>query len=158
MSDAENLLLEWTAPEAIKHPKGVVWFAIAGVLIVGLVLYAIRTQSLSMAMAFIVLAGVYVMTHHTETKPITIQITSLGLRVGGQVWEYNKLKAFWIVFKPPYVKTLKLKTTDRVMGELTLQLDGQSPATVRELLLKEIPEYEGRGEGFMDTLIRITKL
>ena len=154
----ERVILEWEAPEFIKHEKGIFWFILAAFAIAGLVFYAIRTDSLSMAIAFIVLAGVYMISHRTNPGTISIKITTLGIQAGKQKIPYNKLKAFWIIYHPPKVKTLKLLTTDRFMTELNLQLDGQAPGAVREQLLKEIPEYEGRGEHFVDALIRSLKL
>jgi hypothetical protein len=154
----ERVLMQWEAPEFIKHEKGFKWFVAAGIAIGALVLYAIQTHSLTMALAFIVLAGVYALSHNHEPRTISMQITTLGVRAGQKKIPYNHIKAFWIVYHPPRVKTLKLLTTDQVFSEITIQLDGQDPGDVRAQLLKELPEYEGRGENFIDVLIRITKL
>lgn len=154
----ERVLLQWQAPEFIKHAKSMKWFVVAGLAVAALILYAIQTHSLTMAIAFIVLAGVYALSHHHEPRIINVKVTSLGLRVGDRKIPFNHIKAFWIVYHPPVVKTLKLLTTDKVFAELTIQLDGQEPGELRDALLKQIPEYEGRSENFIDALIRITKL
>lgn len=154
----ESVLLQWEAPEFIKPKKGVLWLALAILAVVAVVGYAIKTHSLTMAIAFIVLAGVYAIAHHREPGRIPIQITSLGIRAGKTQVPYNQIKAFWIVYNPPHVKTLKLLTTDKLMAEMTLQLDGCDPGAVREQLLKQVPEHEGKGEHFSDTLIRVMKL
>lgn len=154
----ERVLMAWRAPEFIKQDKGIKWFVTAGIAIVLLVLYAIQTHSLTMAMAFIVLAGVYTLSHHRDPRIINIQITTLGIRAGGREIPFNHIKAFWIVYQAPFVKTLKLHTTDQLFSEITLQLQDQEPGEVREVLLKQVPEYEGRSENFIDALIRITKL
>lgn len=154
----ERVLMQWEAPEFIKHSKGIKWFVVAGIAIAALVLYAIQTHSLTMAMAFIVLAGVYALSHHHEPRTISMQVTTLGVRAGKRKIPYNHIKAFWIVYHPPHVKTLKLLTTDQLFSEITIQLGDKDPGAVRAQLLKELPEYEGRGENFIDVLIRVTKL
>lgn len=154
----KQTLLKWEAPEFIKHPKGVLWFLLAGVGIFLLVLYAVMSNSWSMAIAFIVLAGVYLIAHHHEPKRIQIKVTNFGIQAGAQEIPYNQIKAFWIVYNLPSVKTLKLLTTDSFMNEITIQLDGQAPGELRSILMKHIPEREGMNESFVDTLIRVTKL
>ncbi len=151
-------LLEWDAPEFIKHPKGQVWFFVAGLFVLGLISYAIITRSWTMAVAFIVLAGVYYLSHHHEPRQIKVKLTKIGVQVGSRKIPYNQIKAFWIIYKPPAVKTLKLLTTDKILGELAIQLDGQAPGEVRTTLMKHVPEYEGKEESFVDLLIRSTRL
>ncbi len=136
-------MLEWQAPEFIKLKRGTIWLALAVAAVVVLIIYAVKTHSLTMAIAFIVLGGVYALTHHQEPGRIPVQITTLGIRVGKTDIPYNQIKAFWIVYNPPHVKTLKLLTTDKLMAEVTVQLDGQDPGIVREQLLKQVPEHAG---------------
>lgn len=153
-----RVLLSWEAPEYIKRPKGKLWFMIAGSLVVFLVLYAIWTNSWTMAVAFIVLAGVYSITHHKEPGRIQVQVDGFGLTVANRRIPYNQIKTFWIVSKPPIVNVLKLLLTEKFMGEMSIQLDGQDPGELRTLLIRHIPEYEGRGESFVDFIIRSFKL
>lgn len=157
-SKKATTLLEWAAPEYIKHPKGQLWLFMAGSLIIFLVWYAIYTGSWTMAVAFIVLAGVYYLSHHSDPKQIMVKLTSFGIQVGNQKIPYNQIKAFWLVYKPPNVKTLKLLLTDRFMSDVTIQLDGQTPGEVRSVLLRHVPELEGKEESFVDMIIRTTKL
>lgn len=151
-------LLEWTAPEFIKHTKGKVWFLVAGGLVAALVLYALWTGSITMAIAFIVLAGVYYISHHREPKNITIGLSDFGIKVGSRYIPYNQVKAFWIIYNPPFVKTLKLLSTDKILGEMNVQLGDQDPGSIRKIIIKHVPEFEGKEESFVDLVIRLTKL
>lgn len=151
-------LLDWEAPEFIKHSKGKVWFVAAGLVLATIVLYALYSGSVTMAIAFIVLAGVYYISHHHEPRNIQISLNNFGIKVGGRYIPYSQVKAFWIVYNPPHVKILKLLSTDKFMGEMTIQLGEQEPGEVRRIILKHIPEYEGREESFADIVIRLTKL
>jgi hypothetical protein len=154
----KHVLLNWEAPEYIKHPKGQLWFMIAGALIVLLVLYAIWTNSWTMAVAFIVFAGVYSITHHKEPGNIRIEVDGFGITVAGRRIPYNRIKTFWIISRPPVVNVLKLLLTEKFMGEMSIQLGDQDPGEVRTILIRHIPEYEGRGESFVDFIIRSFKL
>lgn len=154
----EDTILEWVAPDRLKHEKGWQWFVAAGTLLILLLGYAFATNSWTMAVAFIVLAGVYMISHHTDPKAMQVRITTLGIYAGKRKFPFNQVKAFWLIYEPPHVKVLKLMTTDKIMGEVTIQLDGQNPGEVRNVLLKQIPEYEGRGESLVDVIIRMAKL
>lgn len=154
----KKMLLQWTAPEYIKHTKGLVWFCVAGLLAVACVIYAIYTSSWTMAVAFIAVAGVYLLSHHRDPATIRVQVDNYGIQVGTRSIPYNQIKAFWILYHPPYVKTLKLLTSDKFMAELSIQMDGQDPGELREVLIQHIPEYEGRSESFIELLIRALKL
>lgn len=158
VSEDTRTLLEWTAPEYIKHSKGRVWFVLAGIVLMGLVFYAIYTDSWTMAVAFILLAGVYLLAHHREPVAVQVKITDFDIQIGSRRIPYTQIKAFWILYHPPMVKVLKLLSTDKFMSEINIQLDGQLPGPVRETLLKHIPEYEGKCESFVEILIRAFKL
>jgi len=154
----KRVLLSWEAPEYIKHPKGKIWFMIFGILIAFFVLYAIWTNSWTMAVAFIMLAGVYSITHHKEPEHIRVEVNNFGITVANRKIPYNQIKTFWIISKPPVVNVLKLLLTEKFMGEMTIQLDDQDPGEVRRVLIRHIPEYEGKGESFVDFIIRSFKL
>ncbi|HCW32159.1 MAG: hypothetical protein UT55_C0002G0003 [Candidatus Peregrinibacteria bacterium GW2011_GWE2_39_6] len=153
-----DTILTWNAPEFIKHPRGILWFCVMGLMVSILIWYAVSTNSLTMAIAFIVLAGVYAIAHHREPALLKIRVTSIGIEAGKKKIPYNQVKAFWIVYDPPFVQVLKLLTTDKFMPEMTLQLDGQAPGQLRDYLIRRIPEYEGKSESLVDTIIRIAKL
>lgn len=154
----EKILLSWDAPEYIKHAKGKLWFLLSGIVVIFFVLYAIWTSSWTMAVAFIALAGVYSITHHKEPGRIRVNVDDFGITVAGKKIPYNQIKTFWIISKPPIVNVLKLLLTEKFMGEMTIQLDGQDPGEVRKILIRHIPEFEGRGESFVDFIIRSFKL
>lgn len=157
-AEHNRLLLEWQPPEFVRHPKGKNWYLGAGILMLGLVAYALFTGSATMAIVFIVLAGVYILTHNQQPKAIRVKITQLGVYVEDQFYPYNMIRAFWIVYNPPFVQTLNLSLVSRGGGKLTIQLDRQNPVEVRALLAKEIPEVEGQQETMSEVLIRLMRL
>ncbi len=150
--------LAWKAPEFINHYRGVRWFLIAGILTILLIGYAIYSQSATMAIVFVVLAGVYYLTHNQEPKIINVEITDLGVYAGKDFYPFNQINAFWINYHPPYVHNLTLRLSDKTRTKVVIQLDVQNPVEVRRTLAKEIPEVEGGNESLMEILIRLLRL
>ena len=153
-----KIVFEWKAPEFISHQKGSRWFLISSVIILLLVIYALYTQSATMAIVFIVFAGVYYLTHNQQPKIIDVQIKELGISVDKKFYPYNFINSFWINYDPPYVRTLNLRLSDKSFTKVTIQLDSQDPVEVRKTLAKEIPEVEGASESFGEILIRLLRL
>jgi sulfur relay (sulfurtransferase) DsrF/TusC family protein len=154
----DKILLNWKAPEFIIHQKGKTWFLIAGIITLILIIYAIYTNSATMAIVFIVLAGVYYLTHNQHPKIIDISITELGVFVDKNFYPYNMINSFWIVYSPPYVHNLYLRLSGKTFTKIVIQLDVQDPVEVRRALGKEIPEVEGESESFGEILIRMLRL
>jgi len=154
----DKVLLQWKAPEFIIHRKGKAWFLIAGIITLLLIIYAIYTNSATMAIVFIILAGVYYLTHNQHPKIIDVSITELGVFVDNKFYPYNMINSFWIVYHPNYVHNLYLRLSGKTFTKVVIQLDAQDPVEVRKTLAKEIPEVEGGTESFSEMLIRLLRL
>ena len=153
-----KVILQWKAPEYIIHQKGKTWFLIAGIITLLLVIYAIYTDSATMAIVFIVLAGVYYLTHNQIPKIIDISIAEMGVFIDKKFYPYNMINSFWIVYHPPFVHSLYLRLSGKTFTKLVIQLDAQDPVEVRRALAKEIPEVEGGSESISEMLIRMLRL
>ena len=154
----DRILISWHAPEFIDHPRGPWWFAIAGLLTLGAVLYSLYTSSVTTALVFLLLAGVYFLTHNQAPRIIDIKVTELGIRVHETFYPYNTIRSFWLVYRPPFVQTLNLQTTKKTFPRLVIQLNGQDPIPLHDVLSKKIPEVEGAEEGFVEATTRIFRL
>ncbi len=157
-SDHNKLLLSWKAPDFIPYKKSKKWFLMAGIIVLMLIAYAIYTNSATMVIVFVVLAGVYYLTHSQEPKIIEIKITELGIFADKAFYPYNMINSFWVVYHPPFVHSLYLKLSNKTLSKVVIQLDSQNPVDVKKALAKEIPEVEGEGESFHDFLVRLLRL
>ncbi|QQR84108.1 hypothetical protein IPJ72_02855 [Candidatus Peregrinibacteria bacterium] len=157
-SSHNRTLLEWHTPEFINHPKSKQWFLTAGVLMILVIGYAIYSNAATTAIVFILLAGVYALTHNQSPKIISVQITELGIKVADRLYAYNMINSFWIVYNPPFVQTLNLKLGNKTSTHLVIQLNEQNPVELRKLLSAEIPEVEGQDERLIDLFIRLLRL
>ncbi|MDP2624647.1 MAG: hypothetical protein Q8P27_00500, partial [Candidatus Peregrinibacteria bacterium] len=84
-----KILVRWTAQEYVKHSRGKVWFFVAAIFTALLVFYAMQTRSWTMAVGFIVLAGVYYLSNHHDPQKIEVIITDFGIQVGGRKIPFN---------------------------------------------------------------------
>jgi len=157
-NDYNNAVIKWEAPDYISHEKGWQWFFIAGVLVVILCIYAIIADNWTLLIALIVLSSVYVWQHFQMPKTVKIIISKAGIKVGYKEFPYQSIKAFWVIYRPPYVKTLNLKFNAKLMQDISIHLEDQNPGDLREYLCSQIREIEGKEETFTDALIRIFKL
>ncbi|MDP4008795.1 MAG: hypothetical protein Q8P68_06435 [Candidatus Peregrinibacteria bacterium] len=152
-----EVIISWVSPSFVKHDKGIAWYVVAGLILIGILWYSLYSASWSTALVFLLFAGVYIMNSKHEPAGIVTAITELGVQHGTQFFPYSKIKGYWLVYKPPQVKVIHLQLTGRG-GEITIDLGDQPAASVRNILSREIPEIEGKGEPFVNYVTRILKL
>ncbi len=151
-------IFSWTAHLYRYHEKTKRWYISAGLFMLILIGYAIYTEAYTFAVALLAYCYVYVYFHSKEPNTEKIIISEIGIKEGKHYYPYSSIKHFWIIYHPPFVKQLHIMTNKRVMPEVVIQLEDQDPAELRNYLCHQIPELEGKEEGFVDTLIRTLKL
>lgn len=151
-------IFTWTALEYIQQQRDKKWYTIAGIALAAAVLLTLITGNWSMALAIIVFAAVYeYLQRHHPPKRVEIEITDYGIHVGHMFFPYSNIKAFWILYGNG-VKSLNLRVHKRIHSDVVIQLDSQNPAAIREYLVGQIPEWEGKHESLSDVILRLLKL
>lgn len=150
--------ISWIAAEAIIHERGPVWKVVAGIVvflsIIGGIYYGAWTFSLAVA-AF---AIAYSLIHLQHPRAVEIKISDIGIKVGYRKYAYSQVRAFWLLYDPPYVQNLNIRVSGQIVDDITIQLGNQSPAEVREFLMTKIPELEGQTEKLSDIFLRLFKI
>lgn len=154
----DDAVLSWIAPETIKHERGTVWKVIMTLIILTTIVLGVLYNAWTFSLAVGVFAVVYYLVHLEHPKNVEVKLSDIGVKVGAKKFPYSQIKAFWILYDPPYVKTLNLRVSGEFITDLTVQLDGQSPAPVREFLMEKIPEMEGQTEKVSDIFLRLFKI
>ena len=153
-----KVVLSWITPEYIVHDKSKRWYLIAGLIILLTVIISLLTENWSLALVTIILSSVYYVTHrYSPPKDIEIKLTEMGIQVGHMFFPYSHIQAFWIIDKHG-LKTLNLRVSKRYHSDVIIQLNDQDPVPVREYLVGQIPEWEGKEESPSDTILRLLKL
>ena len=149
----------WETPEYAHHEKSNKWYMVAGGILLFFVLIGIFTGSASMAIAFLLLGGVYYISHQKKPKHIHVIISELGINFGHRYYPYNIIDSFWVLYQPPHLTTLNLKLNKGAMRVISIELSKEiSPGDLRDYLLTQVPEQEGKEEGFIDAISRKFKL
>lgn len=152
-------IFSWETPEYIHHEKDKRWFMIAGAVVLLFVLIGIFTGSASMAIAFILLGGVYYITQQQKPRNVNVIISEMGVHFGPRFYPYNTIQSFWILYNPPHLTTLNLRLNKGLVKIISIELtQGISPGDLRDYLLTQVPEQAGKEEGFVDALARKFKL
>ena len=159
IDDRSEVLLEWDTPEFIPLPRGPLWYTVAGIVMALLIGYALYTESLTMAIVFVMLAAVFLLTQNRQPGMLNIRFTEMGVHLGSRYYSYHQINSFWMIYQPPYVRSLYFRIADgKQYKVIKVELNHQNPTEVREVLLREIPEIEGAHEPFSDTLSRLLRL
>lgn len=148
----------WIAPQYIKHERGVYWYLVAGLAAVILAIWGLFNDAWTFSLVIIVFCAVYYLHHFEHPHDVTISITEMGIRIGKKAIPFRNIRAFWIYYLPGHVETLNLLTTDSLFPEISIQLNGQNPVPLRNYLLKQIPEWEGKEESFLEAILRLLKI
>lgn len=153
-----DLLFGWYAPEYLRFERGLKWYLLAALVDALLVFYAFWTGSWSMALVFLVLPVVYLLEHRRHPNLIRVEVSSWGIRFGQIQMPFTEIKRFWIHHQPPLVDELRLETSNRLHPEVIIPLMGANPALIRQYLVTQVPEWEGKSVPVMDLVTRFLRL
>lgn len=157
-SHFDNALIEWETPLRHKPQKGPVWVLMAATAIGLILYYAITTENWFFGVAIIIAAVAYAVDHFEETPMITVKISNMGIKVGKKLIPYANIKGFWMYYHPPFVSRLYVRTGQKTMPDMVIELNGTDPALVRKYLTRYVDEWEEKRESFMDIFVRLFKL
>lgn len=148
----------WEAPEFKHYKKTQAWYIGFGIVALGLMVFAIFSKSIITIITFVLLILVSFFFFTQKPKKLTHRITYDGVQVGTQFYPYKNVKFFWIVYEPPYIKTLNFETTASLNKDLVLELEDQDPISVKLMLGSYLPEDLDREESVTDAISRRLKI
>lgn len=141
ISQNENPVFAWEAPEyeyIEKHPK---WYWVTGGALLAIVAYAIITNSVLMAITFILIGMLMYIFAEREPRQIRMEINSDGIVVDRQIYEYDGLKSFWIFYEVEHgFKVLSLHSQKTFLPHIHIPVGDANPILIREVLLNYLPE------------------
>lgn len=154
----EEIRMEWFAPEYQQHERHPVWFIYLGIIAAILTIYALVVGNYLFAIIVVMLAIIINMLARKEPETLHLAITRHGFKVNEKLYTYeDDLESFWILYRPPHLKTLNFQRKQRILPTLTFQLADQNPLKVREILLDYLPEDINKEEHYADKLARQLK-
>jgi len=154
----DDAVLSWVAPETIKHERGTLWKFIIGLFVIAIAVWGILNDAWTFSLVIVAFSITYYLVHLEHPKEVEIKVSNIGIKVGARKYPYNRIRAFWLIYDPPYVKTLNIRVTADLITDITIQLNGQNPSQLREFLMDKIPEMEGQTEKISDIILRLLKI
>lgn len=153
--DAE---ISWVAPEYIKHDRGLLW-KISAVLVVLIAAgFGIMYNAWTFSLAIVAFAVAYSLVRLEHPRDVDVKISNVGIKIGAKKIPYSRIRAFWVIYEPPFIQTFNIRVSGDLLLDISIQMNGQDPAKLREFLLSKIPEMEGKGESLSDALLRLFKI
>ncbi|HBF66908.1 MAG TPA: hypothetical protein DDW36_00595 [Candidatus Magasanikbacteria bacterium] len=135
-----EVLMRWEFPEYQHGHRGKMWYIIASLLAVILLLYAVWSENFTFAFLILLLALVYFMLEHRAPESIVCAITDVGVAVGNKFYRYRDMDAFWIIYYPPEIKNVYFHFPGGQGPRFRIPLEDIDPVVVRELLLAFLNE------------------
>lgn len=140
--ELENNKLEWSAPEfdPSSSRSKVPMLLIA--VFVAMITYALIENSPIMAITFVLLGTVTFLHSRAPIRTVSSAITDNGVRIGGQLYEFENIQSFWII-PDDRDRNLYLKTTGMLVSSVRIPLGFQPALPVRRALLDaSVPEIK----------------
>ena len=134
-------IMSWQVPEYEKHERSKSWYILAGVIGLLFLVYAVYTKNFLFAVIIIVVALIIILHDSREPNLVKVNITDEGIIVGRKFYDYDEIKNFSIVYKPKQgVKNLYFEFKNVIRQRLSIPLRDMNPLSIRENLLKYLPE------------------
>ncbi len=154
----DNTAISWTAPEHIRHNRGKIWKVIVASLLIAAIVTGVVHQAWTFSLAIMVFAIVYYLVNREPTKDVEVSISDIGIKVGRRKYPFTRINSFWLVYEPPYTKSLHIRVDKDLVVDVSIQLCRQDPSEVREFLMEKIPEREGHNQSLTELFSRLLKI
>ncbi|MFA6992631.1 MAG: hypothetical protein WC269_05155 [Candidatus Gracilibacteria bacterium] len=154
----DNAVISWVAPEYLRHKRGKIWKVLMTAAVIAAVVIGVLQNAWTFSLAIVTFVAVYYLINREHPKNVEVIVSNIGIKVGERKYPYGKIKAFWINYNPPLVKTLNIRVHGDLALDIAIQLNDQDPSVIREILIEKIPELEGQKENLTDIFLRAFKI
>lgn len=140
-TDYGEEIMSWKVPEYEKHERSKGWYIIIIAIALLLLLYSLLTGNFLFAVIIIIAAIIIIIHDGSDPILVKISLTDEGVVVGRKFYDYDEFKDFSVIYKPRQeVKNLYFEFKNAIKPRLSIPLDKQNPLSIRENLLKYLPE------------------
>jgi len=150
----ENVLVHWRGPDFEHYPRSKKWYTGASIIIALIVLYALWTNSIIMAIVFALIWLVGYLQLSRPAKVIDFAVTYDGILVGDEIYDFDEIQSFWIFYEPPHTRIISLHVKGYLRPYLHIPLHQVDPVIVHTKLVEFIPE-EKQEQNIVDIMERL---
>ena len=144
---------------ASKKEKSRIWYAIAGAVGIGLIVWGILIGLVVMSVVVLIFAGVYLLVENNSPDTVHVEVNENGIGLEETFYDYGKIDSFAYVYegaKPLFLR-LHLKSKMLRMVDVPLNAD-VNPAEMRAYLATFLPESEQSELSFTERLVHVFRL
>lgn len=127
---------------------------IVTILLIMIIGYALYTNSLLMAITFILIGVVGYLSMLREYRTLTFFVTEKGIIAGDEFYAFENIASFFIYRDPPFENILSIETQGRLVPYVHIPVIAEDIEHLRDLLDDFIPE-EKHEPRLVDTLEKI---
>ncbi len=157
--DRGEVLAKWNFAEFEKPQRNKSWYFIAFIIFLLFLIYALVTVNFLFAIIIIISAIILLMRNRYEPDQITFSITEDGFIVNDKFYDFETIRYYYIIYKPPEIKNLYVEFKSIAKPRLIVPLENQNPLEIREILNQFLEEnLEKEEEPASEAFRKILKL
>lgn len=149
----------WEIDEYPHSQRSRLWYILCGLGAFVLIIYAIATSNFLFAVIVLMMGIITLISTFKHPDRIPVVITTTGIVINNDYYDYRQLKNFSLVYNPPEVKTLYIDFHSTWQPVIAIPLEDADPLEVRECLLPYcIENLDRTDESLTDITRRLYKL
>lgn len=154
---AKGALAHWQAPEFEVYEQDKRWFLYLALILMVIIAYAIYANSPIMAITFILIGVVGYIYIDKEPRFLDFMITEDGIIAGKEIFEYERIKSFWIFYEEDGSKVISLHMRSLITPYMHIPIGEEDPVKIREVLLENVEEIK-QEHNIVETLERLFRI
>ncbi len=152
--EIHNVLFRWSGTEHERYDVRPLTYLIAALVLSIIVVYALISDNPIMAITFILIGVAGYLYLNQEPRVVDFYVTSEGVIIDKELYEFDQIKSFWIFYEPPHSKILSLRMKKTLLPYIRIPVHDQDPVKIRQILLQFLPEKK-QEYSLSDTLEKI---
>ncbi|GEM_PF-480968 len=153
----KDAFLHWRAPEFEVSSRDRKWYFYVTLVLLIIVVYALFTNALIMAITFILIGMVGYIYIQKEPRILDFALMEEGIVAGREIYEFANLKSFWIFYEEHGLQVISFHTNSYLLPYIHVPIHDQDPVRMREILLGFLSE-EKHEPGISEVLGRVLHL
>ncbi len=146
-----EILLHWDAPEHDPLELGARARIVAVFLLIGIIAWALYTNSPLMAITFILIGMTGYLALGHEPRILPFYLTTRGIVAAKEFYEFEDIESFHLYEEPPFDNLLSLKTNGNLVSHVHIPITTLPKQELYETIIRFVPE-DKHEPGLVDTL------
>lgn len=149
--------LRWQAPSHRTVERGKIWYIVMSIVFTLMIIYSIYIAAYTFTILLLVIAGVYLWLYKRPPEVQEHVIDSEGFTWSTQTMEWERCRSFWLVKHSDYYE-LHINQRHFMFSDVCVHIPNEQAEEVYEVMSQYLPYNQKRGEGWLNYLVRISKL